>query len=86
MTNIVLPCQFEDSNSRTVANIMRNTKHYIDLASSVIDELLSQKQPANPDLSYKDSVLDVIIRQRSIRDSNRTNETEQTFPPVLTRR
>ncbi|KAI8386867.1 MCM2/3/5 family-domain-containing protein [Blakeslea trispora] len=78
--------KFEDSVQRTVANIIKNTKHYIDIASSVIDGLLSEKQPANPDLSYKDSVLDVIIRQRSIRDSNRTNETEQTFPPSLTRR
>lgn len=51
-----------------------------------MDELCAQKTPTNPDLSYKDSVLDVIIRQRSVRDSNRTSDADDSFPPALTRR
>jgi DNA replication licensing factor MCM7 len=83
---LTLFSQFEDSVLRTVRNIQRNTKHYIDLVSTVIDEICAEKTSNNPDLSYKDSVLDVIIRQRSIRDTNRTSETEDSFPPSLTRR
>lgn len=78
--------QFEDSRTGTVANIIRNTKHYVDFFASAIDDLCALKTPTNPDLSYKDSVLDVIIRQRSIRDSNRTSEADDSFPPSLTRR
>lgn len=78
--------QFEDSVSRTVAHIIRNTKHYIDFFATVIDEICASKTSNNPDLSYKDSVLDVIIRQRSIRDTNRSTENDETFPPSLTRR
>ncbi|KAI9487332.1 MAG: MCM2/3/5 family-domain-containing protein [Benjaminiella poitrasii] len=78
--------KFEDSSKRTVAHIRRNTKHYVDLASTVIDKILSEKTPTNRDLTYKDSVLDVIIFQRTIRDSNRASESEESFPPSLTRR
>ncbi|CAO3629640.1 unnamed protein product [Mucor hiemalis] len=74
------------SVSRTVAHIIRNTKHYIDFFANVIDEICATKTSNNPDLSYKDSVLDVIIRQRSIRDTNRSSENDETFPPSLTRR
>ncbi|KAI9265885.1 MCM2/3/5 family-domain-containing protein [Helicostylum pulchrum] len=78
--------EFEDSRNRTVAHIIRNTKHYIEFFCTIIDELCAEKTPTNPDLSYKDSVLDVIIRQRSIRDTNRTTDSDESFPPSLTRR
>ncbi|KAI7900409.1 DNA replication licensing factor MCM7 [Cokeromyces recurvatus] len=78
--------KYEDSRHRTVARIKRNTKHYLDLAATVIDKILSEKTPNNPDLTYKDSVLDVIIFQRTIRDSNRASDSEESFPPSLTRR
>ncbi|KAL9551997.1 hypothetical protein MBANPS3_003993 [Mucor bainieri] len=83
--------KFEDeleqvSNRGIVNRIIRNTKHYVDITCDVIDSICASKQPTNADLSYKDSVLDVIIRQRSNRDNNRTNESEEHFPPSLTRR
>ncbi|CAO3613770.1 unnamed protein product [Cunninghamella blakesleeana] len=77
---------FEDSRKRTVAHIMKNTKHYIQILCEVIDDLLKTLNPTNPELSYKDSVLDVIISQRRIRDENRAGDTEELFPPSLTRR
>lgn len=69
-----------------MSHIIRNTKHYLEFFATVIDEICASKTSNNPDLSYKDSVLDVIIRQRSIRDTNRTNESDESFPPSLTRR
>ncbi|KAI9308635.1 MCM2/3/5 family-domain-containing protein [Cunninghamella echinulata] len=78
--------KFEDSRHKTVAHIIKNTKHYIQLLCEVIDDILKTLTPSNPELSYKDSVLDVIISQRRIRDENRVGDTEELFPPSLTRR
>ncbi|KAK4521038.1 DNA replication licensing factor MCM7 [Mucor velutinosus] len=83
--------KFEDDlnevNNRGIVNrIVRNTKHYVDITCDVIDSICASKQPTNADLSYKDSVLDVIIRQRSNRDANRPNDSDERFPPSLTRR
>lgn len=52
----------------------------------MIDAICASKQPTTADLSYKDSVLDVIIRQRTNRDANRPNDSDERFPPSLTRR
>lgn len=52
----------------------------------MIDSLLKEKTPTNPELSYRDSVLDVIIQQRGVRDTNRTLDSDEPFPPSLTRR
>ncbi|KAI8384368.1 DNA replication licensing factor MCM7 [Radiomyces spectabilis] len=79
----------EDSRVRSVAHIRRNTKRYIDLFCTVIDELMKDMTPARPELSYKDSVLDVIISQRRVRDENLViegNDDNAGFPPALTRR
>ncbi|ORZ25428.1 MCM2/3/5 family-domain-containing protein [Absidia repens] len=79
--------QFEDSQYRTVQHIRKNTKHYIQLLCEVIDDIFKTMTPTNPELSYKDSVLDVIISQRRIRDENRAgDDAEEAFPPSLTRR
>ncbi|KAG1324030.1 hypothetical protein G6F62_009332 [Rhizopus arrhizus] len=75
---------YEDSRKRTVAHIKRNTKHYIELVSDVIDNILSTLTPTNPDLSQSDSVLDVIINQR--RTTDNPIETQSQLPPSLTRR
>ncbi|CDH56297.1 dna replication licensing factor [Lichtheimia corymbifera JMRC:FSU:9682] len=78
--------KFEDSTHRTVANIRRNTKRYIDILCNVIDSICETLTPRNPELIYKDSVLDVIIDQRRSRDQNRVGTAEEPFPPALTRR
>ncbi|KAL0134985.1 MCM2/3/5 family-domain-containing protein [Mucor lusitanicus] len=83
--------KFEDDlnevNNRGIVNrIVRNTKHYVDITCDVIDAICASKQPTAADLSYKDSVLDVIIRQRTNRDANRPNDSDERFPPSLTRR
>lgn len=72
----------------TVLNIRRNTKRYIDILCTVVDEICSTLTPNNPELTYKDSVLDVIINQRRTRDQNIQNNNESTelFPAALTRR
>ncbi|KAI7865033.1 MCM2/3/5 family-domain-containing protein [Spinellus fusiger] len=77
---------FEDSRERTVAHINRNAKHYIDIISTVIDTLLTTLTPNDPELSYKDTVLDVIINQRRNRDGQSANDIASQFPPALTRR
>ncbi|CAO3686953.1 unnamed protein product [Umbelopsis vinacea] len=78
--------KFEDSEKRTVAHINRNTKRYTEIFSGVIDQLSAELIPKSAELSYKDSVLDVIINQRKIRDENRGAEAGAPFPPSLTRR
>ncbi|KAI8972053.1 MCM2/3/5 family-domain-containing protein [Mycotypha africana] len=75
-----------DDNNDLLSHIRNNTKHYLELAALVIDELLTTKVTRNPELSYNDSVLDVIIHQRIAHDTRRTNENEEKFPAALTRR
>ncbi|KAI9019534.1 MCM2/3/5 family-domain-containing protein [Phycomyces nitens] len=77
---------FEDSKTRTVAHIIRNTKHYIDILSTVIDAIINTLTPNAVEMSYKDSVLDVIINQRRNRDGHSLNDMTTQFPPALTRR
>ncbi|ORE02088.1 MCM-domain-containing protein [Rhizopus microsporus var. microsporus] len=75
---------YEDSRARTVANIKRNTKHYIEHASVVIDNILAGMTPSNPDAVHPETVLDVIINQRRTQD--RSEIQQDQFPPSLTRR
>ncbi|KAI9314944.1 MCM2/3/5 family-domain-containing protein [Dichotomocladium elegans] len=77
---------YEDSTELTVAHIRRNTKRYLDLLCNVIDSLCAELTPRNPEIIYKDSVLDVIIDQRRSRDQNRVGPNDEIFPPALTRR
>ncbi|KAI9257230.1 MCM2/3/5 family-domain-containing protein [Phascolomyces articulosus] len=77
---------FEDSTDRTVSHIRRNTKRYIGLLCEVIDSLCAGLTPQNGEIGYKDSVLDVIIDQRRVRDQTRAGESTDVFPPALTRR
>ncbi|KAI8580761.1 hypothetical protein K450DRAFT_235819 [Umbelopsis ramanniana AG] len=78
--------KFEDSEARTVAHINRNTKRYTEIFAKAIDQLSTELIPKSAELSYKDSVLDVIINQRKIRDENREADVHNMFPPALTRR
>ncbi|CAO3696265.1 unnamed protein product [Rhizopus stolonifer] len=88
ITNVIIELDdiaaFEDSRLRTVANIKRNTKHYVDLVADVIDTMCSEMTSTNPNLSQTDSVLDVIISQRRTNDNSM--EMQEQFPPSLTRR
>ncbi|KAG2227022.1 hypothetical protein INT45_006429 [Circinella minor] len=76
----------EDSTERIVSHIRRNTKRFIGLFCEVIDSLCANLTPQNGEIGYKDSVLDVIIDQRRVRDQSRAGESTDTFPPALTRR
>ncbi|ODQ79841.1 hypothetical protein BABINDRAFT_161523 [Babjeviella inositovora NRRL Y-12698] len=80
-----------------VDNICKNTYHYIELFSAIIDELMP---PATVDISYKDDVLDVILHQRKLRNARLEAENrdeyatagldaprdDNMFPAKLTRR
>lgn len=48
-----------------VSHITKNTYHYIELFSSVVDTLMPEP---TKDISYKDDVLDVILHQRKLRN------------------
>lgn len=51
--------------SDLVAQIAKNAYHYLELFSSVVDELMPEP---TKDISYKDDVLDVILHQRKLRN------------------
>lgn len=48
-----------------VAQIQKNAYHYLELFSTVVDELMPEP---TKDISYKDDVLDVILHQRKLRN------------------
>ncbi|KAF7728327.1 Mcm2-7 hexameric complex component [Apophysomyces ossiformis] len=78
---------FEDSTMRTVAHIRKNTKRYVNILCTVIDSLCATLTPTNPTMTYKESVLEVILSQRRNRDVVlAAEETGESFPPALTRR
>lgn len=57
-----------------VAQVQRNTHHYIELFSKVADALMP---PPTVDVSYKDDVLDVILHQRELRNARVAQENEE---------
>lgn len=75
-----------------VKSIETNANHYIELFSKAVDEVM----PAtSKEVTFKDDVIDVIMSQRSIRNTamqiSQENSDDQTttpsiFPPQLTRR
>lgn len=56
--------------------VTKNTYHYLELFSSVIDELMPEP---TKDISYKDDVLDVIIHQRKLRNIRIQQENNEEF-------
>lgn len=48
-----------------VSQVQKNAYHYVELFSSVVDELMPEP---TKDISYKDDVLDVILHQRKLRN------------------
>lgn len=54
--------------------VMRNTEHFVELFSEVIDEIMPDP---TVNLSHKDDVLDVIIHQRKLRNARLIEEHQQ---------
>lgn len=61
-------------NSNLVDLVCSNALHYTELFSKVIDEILPEP---TVDISYKDDVLDVIVRQRKLRNLRLQSENQE---------
>lgn len=59
-----------------VAQVQKNTYHFLELFSSVVDELMPE---STKDISYKDDVLDVILHQRKLRNLRVSQENAEEF-------
>lgn len=57
-----------------VAQIVKNAHHYLELFSSVVDDLMPEP---TKDISYKDDVLDVILHQRRLRNMRAAQESAE---------
>ncbi|KPM44712.1 DNA replication licensing factor mcm7 [Neonectria ditissima] len=80
----------EDENLRLVDSIEMNTKHYVEIVSRAVDEVLPQP---NTDVTFKDDVLDVLMARRQARNRELQAAAERDptveedkFPAELTRR
>ncbi|EKJ77032.1 hypothetical protein NXS19_012177 [Fusarium pseudograminearum] len=82
---------FEGEESlRLVDSIEMNTKHYVEIFSRAVDEVLP---PASADTTFKDDVLDVLMARRQARNRELDEAAERDptaaddkFPAELTRR
>lgn len=64
-----------------VKSIEMNTHHYIEIMSRAVDKVMPEP---TEEINYKDSVLDIIMSQRSQRNAeNRYNEENMDDPSVL---
>ncbi|QPG75340.1 hypothetical protein FOA43_002693 [Brettanomyces nanus] len=60
--------------SRLTDIIVKNTEHFVELFSQVIDEIMPQP---TVNISHKDDVLDVIIHQRKLRNARLIEERQR---------
>ncbi|CAF3442804.1 hypothetical protein SNK03_008445 [Fusarium graminearum] len=82
---------FEGEESlRLVDSIEMNTKHYVEIFSRAVDEVVP---PASADTTFKDDVLDVLMARRQARNRELDEAAERDptaaddkFPAELTRR
>ncbi|KAL4726033.1 DNA replication licensing factor MCM7 [Fusarium chlamydosporum] len=82
---------FEGEESmRLVESIEMNTKHYVEIFSRAVDEVMP---PASADITFKDDVLDVLMARRQTRNRELDEAAERDptaaddkFPAELTRR
>ncbi|RGP62847.1 minichromosome maintenance 7 cell division control 47 [Fusarium longipes] len=82
---------FDNEDSmRLVDSIEMNTKHYVEIFSRAVDEVLP---PASADITFKDDVLDVLMARRQTRNRELDEAAERDptaaddkFPAELTRR
>ncbi|KLO19270.1 ATP dependent DNA helicase [Schizopora paradoxa] len=75
--------KFEKTTAELVSNIRTNTKHYVNLFSDVVDDLMP---PSTKDISDQDEVIDVILHQRRERNQALENTNQDEFPRHLLRR
>ncbi len=69
-----------------INNILMNTLHYVSLFSTAVDKVMPQP---TINISFKDTVLDVMLDQRTKHNANENVDAtlpENSFPPELTRR
>ena len=64
-----------------VQRVQTNTRRYVDLFSTVVDEIMPTP---TKDISDQDEVIDVILHQR--RERNERSEGGDAFPAHLLRR
>ncbi|ODV97064.1 hypothetical protein PACTADRAFT_55333 [Pachysolen tannophilus NRRL Y-2460] len=64
----------QNNKTSIVDNIVKNTFHYINLFSEVVDQIMPEP---TVDVSYKDDVLDVILHQRRLRNIRLEQEARQ---------
>ncbi|KAM0347088.1 hypothetical protein ACHAPU_005027 [Fusarium lateritium] len=82
---------FDNEDSmRLVDSIEMNTKHYVEIFSRAVDEVMPA---ASEDITFKDDVLDVLMTRRQIRNRELDDAAERDptaaddkFPAELTRR
>lgn len=76
---------FAGSNSQTqsstspnslIGHIVKNCYRYVELFSSVVDELMPEP---TKDISYKDDVLDVILHQRKLRNLRLQQDNNEEY-------
>ncbi|KAF4975012.1 hypothetical protein FZEAL_8157 [Fusarium zealandicum] len=80
----------DDDRLRLVDSIEMNTKHYVEIFSRALDEVMPQP---NTEVTFKDDVLDVLMarrqaRNRELEEASERDPTvaEDKFPAELTRR
>ncbi|RDA90363.1 hypothetical protein CP533_3366 [Ophiocordyceps camponoti-saundersi (nom. inval.)] len=79
-----------DESLKLVSSIENNAKHYVDIVSRAIDNVMP---PPSVDVSFKDDVLDVLMARREARNRELQTASEEDatmaedqFPAELTRR
>ncbi|KAL9571135.1 hypothetical protein ACKAV7_004473 [Fusarium commune] len=79
-----------EDGMRLVDSIEMNTKHYVEIFSRAVDEVMP---PMSADVNFKDDVLDVLMARRQIRNRELDEAAERDptaaddkFPAELTRR
>ncbi|KAI5465959.1 DNA replication licensing factor mcm7 [Mariannaea sp. PMI_226] len=80
----------DEENLRLVDSIEVNTKHYVDIISRAVDEVMPEP---STDINFKDDVLDVLMARRQARNRELQEAAERDptlsddkFPAELTRR
>ncbi|KAF6063856.1 MCM2/3/5 family protein [Candida albicans] len=61
---------------RLLPTMLTNTRHFVELFSQVIDDLMPEP---TEEISYRDDVLDVILHQRRLRNARLQQESNEEF-------
>ena len=68
--------QSSTSPNSLIGHIIKNCYRYVELFSSVVDELMPEP---TKDISYKDDVLDVILHQRKLRNLRLQQDNNEEY-------